>query len=287
MAQSSVENETKIIKAGFLQKQSMYLKAYRKRWMVLKDSCLYSYKSENINAKPTEIIDINSFNDIKISNNNKKTQFELISGNKNRTKRVFIAASVNEMNDWINQIQNIMHSSPLHSVYLSTYSQLINMGFEDKLSFDAANKFPTNINKAIIYIEQNTNNGSSKIQIQQPKYDKKQINTDETQQSEKLTNIKQKVTTNVIDHRQNLSFKFQNVKHKQFMNCSVETCLSLQRIINLLKYYNGLHDTAKLSQFTLSIMRKYLVNDYHHILEHHLNEDKNSKLSVADQFREI
>eukprot|EP01084_Bolivina_argentea_P001995 3681_1 len=73
---------------------------------------------------------------------------------------------------------------------------------------------------------------------------------------------------------------------------SLHSCVSIQRICNVLQFYQHYHANrtsddrfSKISKYLPSCT--YLINDYHHILEHHLNEDKNSKLSVADQFREI
>eukprot|EP01084_Bolivina_argentea_P201617 344612_1 len=45
-----------------------------------------------------------------------------------------------------------------NNAYLSTYSQLINMGFAEELSLNAARRFPNDINKAIIFLETNQTN---------------------------------------------------------------------------------------------------------------------------------
>ena len=45
---------------GYLEKESKHLKIFRKRYIVIrmKDNKLYSYKSNNTNSKPTEIINL-------------------------------------------------------------------------------------------------------------------------------------------------------------------------------------------------------------------------------------
>eukprot|EP01084_Bolivina_argentea_P138722 244159_1 len=61
--------QNKIQKQGFLFKQSLHLKKYRKRWMVLTDELLYSFKEKTsaslVDLKSTEVIDIRKCHDIK------------------------------------------------------------------------------------------------------------------------------------------------------------------------------------------------------------------------------
>jgi hypothetical protein len=54
-------------KEGFLEKQSRVFKRWRKRWFVLQDSTLYSFKKERVYDQPTEIIDLRVFSSVKSS----------------------------------------------------------------------------------------------------------------------------------------------------------------------------------------------------------------------------
>lgn len=55
----SANDNTSVTCNGYLQKQSAYLKTFRRRWMVLKsDHKLYSFKShDKLSVQPTEIIE--------------------------------------------------------------------------------------------------------------------------------------------------------------------------------------------------------------------------------------
>eukprot|EP01084_Bolivina_argentea_P066273 120799_1 len=91
-------------KEGYLQKQSAVLKIYRKRWMVLQESMLYSFKERKKYDKPTEVFDLKIYN-VKKSQKGKPTQFKLVSNTLTNGSRNFIASSKGEMEDWIKYIQ--------------------------------------------------------------------------------------------------------------------------------------------------------------------------------------
>eukprot|EP01084_Bolivina_argentea_P315902 547455_1 len=97
-----------IVNAGYLQKESVYLKKFRKRWIVFKGSYLYSYKTDKCD-KLTEQIDIKSFNSVKEVECDEvgKFKFKLMSNGSNRT---FIASTKLEMNKWIQVLQQVIHS---------------------------------------------------------------------------------------------------------------------------------------------------------------------------------
>ena len=54
-------------KEGYLEKQSRVFKRWRKRWFVLQDSTLYSFKKERVYDSPTEVIDLRVFSSVKSS----------------------------------------------------------------------------------------------------------------------------------------------------------------------------------------------------------------------------
>ena len=93
----------KIIFEGNLEKESLYLKSFRKRWIVLKsDKKLYSFKSNKI----SEIIDLSQCKDIKISN---KSTFTFTLVFKDNKERKFKALNQMEMNEWVKHIKKATH----------------------------------------------------------------------------------------------------------------------------------------------------------------------------------
>ena len=70
-AAMSVEQKAVVIsnptKEGYLEKQSRVFKRWRKRWFVLQDSTLYSFKKERVYDNPTEVIDLRVFSSVKSS----------------------------------------------------------------------------------------------------------------------------------------------------------------------------------------------------------------------------
>eukprot|EP01084_Bolivina_argentea_P001994 3679_1 len=73
---------------------------------------------------------------------------------------------------------------------------------------------------------------------------------------------------------------------------SLHSCVSIQRICNVLQFYQHYHANrtsddrfSKISKYLPSCT--YLINDYHHILEHHLNEDNMTKHKSNEAFKLI
>ena len=100
------EENPDVLKEGYLGKESIHLKKVRKRWMVLKGMHLYSYKEMQNYEDPTEIFDLKMYRTAKMCRNGKTGQFELISIKQER--RVFIASSKNEMNEWMRCIKKVI-----------------------------------------------------------------------------------------------------------------------------------------------------------------------------------
>jgi len=90
-------------KEGFLEKQSRHLKRWKKRWFVLQDSTLYSFKKEKHYENPTEVVDLRVFSSVKSSEDytNRINSFDVYSAD-----MVFsmVAASESEKEDWIRAI---------------------------------------------------------------------------------------------------------------------------------------------------------------------------------------
>ena len=80
-----------IIKNGYLKKQSAHLHLYRKRWIVLVENKIYSYKDKENMVKATEIFDLTIYDIVKTCN--KSFEFILSSStdSKNYKNRLFLA----------------------------------------------------------------------------------------------------------------------------------------------------------------------------------------------------
>jgi hypothetical protein len=90
-------------KEGYLEKQSRVFKRWRKRWFVLQDSTLYSFKKERVYDQPTEIIDLRVFSSVKSSEDytHRAHSFDVYS-----TDQVFsmVAPAESDKEDWIRAI---------------------------------------------------------------------------------------------------------------------------------------------------------------------------------------
>eukprot|EP01083_Nonionella_stella_P039673 107895_1 len=165
-----------LIFEGFLHKQSVYLKKMRKRWMVLKDHFLYSYKEKQVYTHPTEIFDLHSFYIAAVTTEgtHELGQFELISLTETR---IFITSSLEEMNNWVGCLNTIISSVNLNSnLYLtrmcssvlymnhkqrkgmSIYSKLISSGLNNNdICLIAACKYPNDYGQAMNYVIESLN----------------------------------------------------------------------------------------------------------------------------------
>jgi len=90
-------------KEGWLEKQSRHFKRWRKRWFVLQDSTLYSFKKERVYDTPTEIVDLRVFSSVKSSEDytHRAHSFDVYS-----TDMVFsmVAPAEGDKEDWIRAI---------------------------------------------------------------------------------------------------------------------------------------------------------------------------------------
>ena len=100
---SLIHEMSDIVYEGYLEKESLYLKSFRKRWIALKnDQKLYSFKSNKI----SEIIDLSQCENVKVSTTSNLT-FELVF--EDNKQRRFKATNKNEMNEWIKWIQKVIN----------------------------------------------------------------------------------------------------------------------------------------------------------------------------------
>ena len=74
-------------KKGFLMKASLHLKIFKKRWMVLKDDKLYSFKTNKSFEKATEVFDLSMYNNIDLKFEHDKS---FLSSSCNNRSRIFL-----------------------------------------------------------------------------------------------------------------------------------------------------------------------------------------------------
>ena len=97
---------------GHLQQQSLYLKQFRKRYVILKENHLFCYK-DNTRDEIKELIDLSVFKMslLKLSSGDKKPRFHLIPDNDIDKTRVFAASSVTKAMNWVKFINDCINSN--------------------------------------------------------------------------------------------------------------------------------------------------------------------------------
>eukprot|EP01084_Bolivina_argentea_P020494 38111_1 len=123
--QAIVDLKDQLSMEGYLQKESLHLKQFRKRFIVLKDNYLYCYKTHKNDTNATEIIDLVSYKHAILSQKN-VGQFLLIPASKKSSKRAFSADSLDEAQQWMNVInQSIKYTINPYSVVTDSKQESI------------------------------------------------------------------------------------------------------------------------------------------------------------------
>eukprot|EP01084_Bolivina_argentea_P150532 262878_1 len=100
-----MSEETKeISKEGFLEKKSLLIGKFRKRFICLNNNHLYSYKTET-GKDLTENIDLKWYKKAVLTEND-LSKFELIPQSNTDKIRVFAADSFNNAKEWVNDINS-------------------------------------------------------------------------------------------------------------------------------------------------------------------------------------
>eukprot|EP01084_Bolivina_argentea_P023055 42933_1 len=162
-------------------------------------------------------------------------------------------------------------SSKQETNTLNMYQDLINMGFNETIAMKAAKKFPNDLNQAIDCI------GKSNTKIT------KEINIDNAHNDDE----DQKNEYDILDDADN--------QHKSIQydhTCSdIQTCEALNRLIIALQFHQ-MYKTKekdhidKICEYFMT-NKHYIINDYHHILQYHLNEDHMSQQYQHKEFKLI
>ena len=100
--ENDTEKEKQITHEGYLEKQSMHLKKFRKRFIILKGKYLFCYDNHK-RTRITELIRLSHFKKAQLSQK-KVSQFVLVPISDENEIRVFAAASMDDCDEWISAI---------------------------------------------------------------------------------------------------------------------------------------------------------------------------------------
>ena len=101
-ADDEVVISIEVKKEGYLDKQSLYLKKFRKRFIVLRENHLFCYENDK-KTKITEFIKLSLFEMAKLSEKG-LAEFELKPKNKKGKIIVFAAESRDKAEEWVNHL---------------------------------------------------------------------------------------------------------------------------------------------------------------------------------------
>ena len=106
--ESSVENFETIIKEGWVEKRSRFVKEWRRRWMVLTPRFLFTFKTEKgYKDSPTERLRLQECATVKSSEEELKKDFCFRVDTRDRTF-YFCASDLPEKEAWIGSIGRAM-----------------------------------------------------------------------------------------------------------------------------------------------------------------------------------
>jgi hypothetical protein len=133
----------KIWLEGYLEKESRWLKIWRKRWCVLTSTGLYAYRAEGDIKNSTESVLLDDFSSVKTTFQGEKRKHVIRIETPQRTL-LLSARSEMEMHKWMNAIQDCrlpkLFEDGCHSIRLKQWGQLSRYAipeYEDEMSDDA------------------------------------------------------------------------------------------------------------------------------------------------------
>ena len=98
----SKKAEVEVTHEGYLQRQSLYLKKLRKRFIILRENHLFCYDNHK-KTRITELINLAPYRKAQASQK-EVSQIDLLPQNNRDSTLVFAAKSMEEAEEWINAI---------------------------------------------------------------------------------------------------------------------------------------------------------------------------------------
>lgn len=176
------------------------------------------------------------------------------------------------------------------------------MGYDPNIAAIAAKLYPYDLHQAIDYIEaQNTSSQPQNMMQHQfiaPSKPKHIVNKDSiVPYNDGISNITSKAARKIPPKQNTMSNNsIHNIvqefkQNQEEVSCpSIDKCFALDRLVFSLRFYQKINEedteTAmnELSQYVMT-NGHYIINDYHHMLSHHLNEDNVPKSFQYEQFK--
>ena len=103
-----IDNQTEMRKEGQLQIQSMYLKQFRKRFVILKENHLFCYKDDT-KQEVAELIDLSTFKTA-VSSSKQASNFEVLPINDKDRGKIFAAKDESAAIEWIKIINQCIQA---------------------------------------------------------------------------------------------------------------------------------------------------------------------------------
>eukprot|EP01084_Bolivina_argentea_P276003 470822_1 len=278
---------TATIKHGWLYKRGHRNTEWKNRYFTLNDNNQIKYYSDFEQTDICGTIDLKQITTIKNRNDVKYPyMFELITQHRTWVLR---AENETDRESWICEIKKQKHAQPTltRMTAIETYSKLINMDFDEKTCLEAASKHPDDINKALSWTI--TNQLVNKTVDSDEEV--RQMFKNQTHKKRNKHHIRSASDRSYLDRFRSIPNKYDFIQNVSVINndeCkSIESCNAVQRIISVLKIYKSDMDMKKQKRLDLGTTMSRILNDYHHILETHLNEDVMETHKCNQEFASI
>ncbi|CAD8212750.1 unnamed protein product [Paramecium pentaurelia] len=95
-----------IVKEGWMDKQSRFLKKWHKRWIVLTNFTLYTFKKQQQYNNPTEVIDLNQIVSIKQADDHELQKLNSITIQTHDSIFYLIVQDEQQQQQWISIISS-------------------------------------------------------------------------------------------------------------------------------------------------------------------------------------
>ena len=96
------DDENGVTKEGYLMKKLLYIKKFRKIFIILRENHLFCYTNHK-KTEITELIDLGLFEKAEVTEK-EIAEFKLLPKNEERKTRIFLAESIDDANEWVSTI---------------------------------------------------------------------------------------------------------------------------------------------------------------------------------------